>query len=265
MKQLSILVITLATSFCIFFSQPALAACGCTNMTVTWGGLANICSNNNVPDVINANECTRTLGGPGTACPNNTYVYNCSTGVNSQNWMAPAPYQKTGFRITTTYAPNSTYTDCTPGQILQLTITSNGGQAQNPPINPTSLTGNQTFGNPAFNVRINNNASQSFPRVDQQYGTTGRQYYGGDNYIGTATDVVSSQSNTGSQWWDNTDQSKDAQNENATWAYRFISFVRGSDGQQSCSCAKDITVNWPANMNPVTQIMTAANGNQNCP
>jgi len=55
------------------------------------------------------------------------------------------------------------------------------------------------------------------------------------------------------RWWDNTDQEKDSQAENATWRYKFVSWVRGSStAQPSCACGFDIAVNWAANSAPVT-------------
>ncbi|EGJ30545.1 MULTISPECIES: hypothetical protein [Moorena] len=255
MKRLLItLLVTLVTSFCLFANEAALAICSCTNMAVAFGGTGvNICSNN----TLNFSECTRSNGGTGTACPSNTYVYNCPTGANTFDPLS----QGTGFKVAATYAPGSTASDCIPGQILQETITSNMPITY-PKINPTTLTGNQTIG--GLDLRINNNASQSYPRVGQIYQGTTRQFFGGDNYEGGATTVISSQSNTGSEWWDNPDQTKDNQTENATWRFRFISFVRGSAGQQNCSCATDIAVDWGSNVNPVTGIQRGTSGNENC-
>ena len=77
MKYLSLLLMILIASFCMFSNEPALAACGCQNMTVTWAGPVNICSNNDLPDLLvpNGGECTRIAGGDNTACPNNLFIY----------------------------------------------------------------------------------------------------------------------------------------------------------------------------------------------
>ena len=240
-------------------SDMVLAACGCTSMTVQRVGAATICSNNDVQ----FNECNRVAGGQGTACPNNTYVFTCPTGVNDQHWADQAPFQRTGFKVSATYAGGSNAAECITGQILQETITSNGVFEGNPLINPSALGGNETIG--GLDLRINNNGAQSVPRVGTTYGQTGRQFYGGDNYaVGTA-DVIYNNTNAGAQWWDNTDQTKDMQGENATWSYQFISYVRGTAGQPSCSCSTTISVNWLANSNPVTMMNGGAFANENCP
>lgn len=260
MKRLSILLIALVASFCLFSNEAALAACGCTQMTVSTFGNQTICSDNKM-DMRRFKECTRTNGGLNTVCPNNTYVYNCPTGVNSQQLSRAPYYQRTGLKITATYTNGSTATDCTPGQILQETLTSNM-VVQKPNINPTSLGGNQNIG--GLNLRIDNNPHNEFPDVGQTSGQ--RQDFGGDNYIRTATDVISSNSASGAQWWDNTDQTKHKKKEDATWAYRFISFVRGSAGQPSCSCVTNIGVTWKPGKNPATNISraTTAPGSQRC-
>ena len=225
-------------------------------MTVTFAGDQAICSNND----LNFAECVQTAGGVGTACPGTTYVYTCPTGPNSLVRHAPDFEQKTGFKVNADYSGGSTAADCTPGQILQETITSEGAGEPNPNINPTSLNGDQSFG--ALDTTIDNNAGNQFPQVGAA--AAGRQSYGGDNYIAGAVDVISSQTDAGSQWYDNPDQNKDNDAENATWQFRFLSYVNGSAGEDSCSCAFQINVDWPGNSDPATVFEGRADGSVNC-
>ncbi|MEP3048696.1 MAG: hypothetical protein ABJL55_15270 [Roseibium sp.] len=231
----------------------AFAACGCDRMDVSHAGIQTLCSNN---DLVFA-ECVKTGGGAATVCPTANFVYTCPTGANNLSVLE----QKTGFKVEARYTAGSDAVACTPGQILQETINSDQ-QVDYPKINPTTLTGNETFG--TLDTRINNNSLQKFPLVDQVYGATTRQLFGGDNYNAGALDVISSQSDAGAQWWDNPDQTKDDATENATWQFRFISFVQGSAGEASCSCAFDIDVEWQAHMNPTTTYTQQAAGSENC-
>lgn len=237
----------------------AYAACSCTSMTVTFGGDQDICSNNDFDVGVDFTECQKAAGGHGTACPNHAFIYTCPTGVNSQAGLE----QKTGFKIAAAYGGGSNADDCTPGQILQETITSDQGVVQ-PTINPTSLDGDQTLN--GYDTTIDNDATHPFPQVGAMT-AAGRNAYGGDNYIAGAVDVISGQSDAGSNWWDNPDQNKDDAGENATWQFRFLSYVRGSGGVGggSCSCAFDIDVTWAANMAPVTTFTPRADGSENCP
>lgn len=246
----------LIIGFSSALASSAHAACSCTSMSVTFGGDEEICSDNDLDVNVDFPECQRAAGGPGTACPANAFIYTCPTGANNHVDLE----QKTGFKISATYGGGSNADDCTPGQILQETITSDQGFDQ-PTINATSLDGDQTFN--GYDATIDNDETHEFPQV----GTViaGRNVYGGDNYVAGAGDVISGQSDAGSNWWDNPDQNKDAADENATWQFRFLSFVRGSAGQASCSCAFDIDVTWDADSDPVTAFAARAEGSENCP
>ncbi|HEY4592209.1 MAG TPA: hypothetical protein VIJ61_07365, partial [Thermoanaerobaculia bacterium] len=97
------------------------------------------------------------------------------------------------------------------------------------------------------------------------------QKYGGDDYKSyTASDVLFAYNTTVTpntlSWWDNPDQSKDAQSEQATWQFRFISFVQSSGSTEpSCACAFDIKVDWPANNNnPTTTYTYRSTDSSNC-
>jgi hypothetical protein len=86
-----------------------------------------------------------------------------------------------------------------------------------PKINPTSISGAQTIaGKPIF---VDNNAANPFPQVGATSGAS--QKYGGDDYASyKATDVLfaydTSKTPNTLSWWDNPDQTKDAQSEAAT-------------------------------------------------
>jgi hypothetical protein len=238
------------------------AACGCTQMTLKRAGTTGVlCSNANLNFL--ATECTKSPGAS-KGCTT-TYAYDCQLGVNSKKYTNVKPYQKTGFLSAATMTAGSTVTQCETGQLLQETIMSSLPVTQ-PKINPTSITGAQTIaGKPIF---VDNDPMNPFPQIGATSGTA--QKYGGDDYANyMATDVLfayntSVTPNTLS-WWDNPDQSKDAQSEKAEWQFRFISFVMGSAGQPSCACAFDIRVNWPSNsMNPTTTWTYRAADSSNC-
>ncbi len=238
---------------------PALAQadCGCTGMTVNWrnaGGTYQICSNNGA---YNFPECTRSPA-QGTTCGGKTtYAWTCPIGPNSlvtetkkdsQSNDYEGPWQRTGFAIVATLAQNSMAEQCVTGQVLQERIISNGSKQPNPNINSTSVSDEYRFAD--LDVFVENDPDETFPDIDAQRG--GDQLYGGDNYqlVNSATSLISTFGTT-TMWWDNTDQTKtgstkaEAQNERASWAYRFIAFVDGSDDTKpSCSCAFDINVDW---------------------
>ncbi|WP_026381492.1 hypothetical protein [Afifella pfennigii] len=240
----------------------ALAVCGCTNMTMARAdpGTQIICSAAQRPGFP---ECTERTGGARTTCTT-TYEYACPTGVNSANWAGAAPSQKTGFGANATLT--GTESQCTSGQLLTLTITGNGGVEPNPNINPTNATGaaGQLVGGVTFNV--DNTATNPFPQYPRGGGTQNNPNFGGDNYRWADNAAVLIERGNGrTRWWDNTDQGKDNQAEVATWSYKFVSWVKGSStAQSSCACGFDITVNWPANANPVTTYTQDPAYSSNC-
>lgn len=241
-------------------AEEASALCGCTEMTVTNTQNITVCSPRNLGDF---DEQCQVLapGADGNACAEGEYRYTCPTGVNSTEWDADEPTQSTGFLVQATYAGGSNGGECTTGQILQETITSNGGNAPSPNINPTSLAGDQTIG--GRDLRIDNNAAHNFPRVGAMQ--QGLPLFGGDNYRAADNNVLSGSSNAGSWWWDNTDQTKDEPDENATWAYEFVAFVMGNgDGQASCACTFTIGVTWDGGEEPDTVWAYNAGNSPNC-
>ncbi|GGB51548.1 hypothetical protein GCM10011316_24470 [Roseibium aquae] len=252
-----------AGALALALSTPVAADCGCTGMSVTFAGPQDICSNNWFPIGADAGpdngfpECTaRQDVGPGTACQGFAYIYICPTGVNSE----VALEQKTGFKVEADYAGGSDGAQCTAGQILQLSITSNMG-ADIPDINPTTLDGDQDFG--TYLTTIDNDEDNAFPAAGSR--ANGRYTYGGDNYQSDSGQVIIGQTDGGVQWWDNTDQAKDGHDENASWEYRFLSFVRGSGGENpDCSCAFDIDVIWLDDSPAVTNFVRSASGSVNC-
>ena len=253
-------LILLACVFGASASSSAMAACGCTNMTVTRSQVISACSTRNLGNFDG--QCLVLAPGAGdNDCGGGAYKYTCPTGVNSQDLEAAEPTQSTGFFVQTAYAGGSNGAECTAGQILQMTITSGGNNEPNPNINPTSLNGNQTIG--GRNLRIDNNGAHAFPRIgtmEQQ-----RPKFGGDNYMAANVNVLSGSSNAGSWWWDNTDQTKDEAAEAATWAYEFVAFVQGSGGgQPSCACTFTIDVGWDSNQHPGTAYAYNAGNSVNC-
>ncbi|MCY1014541.1 hypothetical protein [Pyxidicoccus sp. MSG2] len=242
----------------------ASAACGCSNMRLVHAGATGTMCSNAALNFL-ATECA-VAPGASKGCAT-TWAYECNLGVNSKKYANVKPYQRTGFQPVATLTAGSTVSQCSTGQLLQLTITGNGSVEANPAINPTSLAGTQTVG--GRRLYIDNSGAHPFPQVGAtQPSAGGDPKFGGDNYSNyTSGDVLFNYNAATRQlsWWDNTDQSKDAQGEVATWKYKFVSFVQGTAGQTSCACAFDIAVNWPANNNaPVTTWTYQAGGSQNC-
>ncbi|WP_156901362.1 hypothetical protein [Nisaea denitrificans] len=242
-------------------AESALAACGCADMTITRQNNVTMCSPRNIDDF---NECAKLAPNVGgNNCGANEYQYTCPTGANSQILGGNSPSQKTGFYVDATYDNGSNEAHCTPGQILQMSIVSNGQAAGNPTINTTSVDGDTRIG--GQDVRIDNNQAHEFPQVGAMVQQVAS--FGGDNYRQPGDNgVLSGSSNAGSWWWDNTDQEKDlGQGEAATWRYSFVSFVNGSGGQRpNCACAFNINVTWNANQNPVTAYVYDAGNSVNC-
>jgi hypothetical protein len=231
-------------------AQTAWAVCSCTNLTVahTTGYNQIICSATERPDFT---ECTERTAPNNTEC-DTQYEYSCPIGVNSQQWATPAPEQKTGFGVTATLTGDST--QCTSGQLLTLTITSNGVVEPNPLINPTNSTGAPGQLVPNISFIVDNNNTNNFPQFPIGGAMPDTPSFGGDNYryADNAT-VLIERSDNNYRWWDNTDQGKDDQQELATWSYKFVSFVKGSSQTQtSCACGFNIIVNWPSNGDPTT-------------
>ncbi|MBZ8133335.1 hypothetical protein [Afifella sp. IM 167] len=224
------------------------------------GGTQIICSANQRPGFP---ECDERTGGARNACAT-TYEYACPTGANSQSLAAAMPSQKTGFGANAVLT--GTETQCTSGQLLTLTINGAGGVEPNPDINPTNATGaaGQLVPNVTFNV--DNDATHPFPQFPRGGGTVAAPNFGGDNYRWADNAAVLIERAPGlTRWWDNTDQGKDTQAEVASWSYKFVSWVKGSSAAQpSCACGFDITVDWPANADPVTTYTQDAAYSSNC-
>ncbi len=224
----------------------ALAACSCTDLTISHANATvKICSNNN----LNFPECARANGSTQNGCAGSTYAYTCPVGVNSKSNLE----QKTGFQAAATLT--GTAGQCKSGQALQLTITSNQGVSK-PKVLATP-SGDVTVG--AYAVTITNDRQVEYPDVGKT--SQNKPLYGADSYTDpAAADLLMQEMADHLKWWDNTDQAKDDAAEEATWKYRFFSYVTGTAGQNSCGCVFDIVVNWPANNNNATTTYTKVDG-----
>jgi hypothetical protein len=248
----------------ILMPQAATAVCGCTAMSIERANATtqDICTNTQHAGL---GECMESAGGAGTACPNTTYVYTCPVGVNSTQWGAPAPSQKTGFVVDATLTGGNG-SQCTSGQLLTLTIMENGVVAANPRINPTNSTGaaGQLVAGVTFDV--DNAAAHQFPQYPIGGGTAAVPKFGGDDYrYANNAAVLIERTDVLYRWWDNTDQEKTNAPENASWRYKFVSFVKGSSAaQSSCACGFDIEVDWASNMNPTTTYTQDGTYSRNC-
>lgn len=256
---------TLLCATCVFVllaAGEAAAVCGCTGMTVnhTTGHTQIICTATQHGDLP---ECTERTGGDRTECTT-TYEYECPVGVNSQDLGAAMPSQKTGFGIVAALTGNET--QCTSGQLLTLTITSGGVTVANPTINPTNSVGAAGQLVPGVTFNVDNDASHQFPQYPIGGGVPNSPNFGGDDYRWADNAAVLIERAPGRyRWWDNTDQEKDRQDENAAWSYKFVSWVRGSStAQESCACGFDVLVAWPPNGPPVTNYVQDATYSHNC-
>ncbi|MCF1504421.1 hypothetical protein L0F51_11735 [Afifella sp. H1R] len=233
----------------VFAASEAWAACGCTGMSVarTTGNTQIICS---AVDQDEFDECTKRSGNARTIC-GTTYEYACPVGVNSEDWGADEPEQRTGFGATATLT--GTASECTSGQLLAMTITGNGGTEDNPKINPTDSTGGPGELVTGVTFDVDNNATHRFPAYPIGGGTATNPKFGGDNYRWSDNASVLIERKDGLyRWWDNTDQGKEDKDEDASWRYKFVSWVRGSSGQPSCACSFDISVDWGSDEDPDT-------------
>jgi len=245
-----------------FAATDAAAVCGCTQMSIAHAdkGTQVICSASQRPGFP---ECTENTGPARTSCTT-AYEYVCPTGVNSQDLAAAAPSQKTGFGANATLA--GTETQCTSGQLLTLTINGAGGVEPNPKINPTNSTGGAGELVAGVTFVVDNDAANPFPQYPIGTGTAAKPQFGGDNYRWADNASVLIERAPGlTRWWDNTDQGKDTQAEDASWAYKFVSWVKGSSSAQaSCACGFDILVKWPSNGKPVTTYTQDPAYSSNC-
>ncbi|MCT8266945.1 hypothetical protein NYQ83_06635 [Afifella sp. JA880] len=253
--------ITLFACGLVFAASEAGAACGCTGMSVarTTGSTQIICSSRDFGDF---KECTKRSGGTRTVCTS-TYEYACPVGVNSKKWGASKPEQKTGFGVTATLTGTSS--QCTSGQLLALTITGDGKTEQNPPINPTNSTGGTGALVAGVTFDVDNDPTHAFPAYPNGGGTATNPKFGGDNYRWADNAKVLIEREDGLfRWWDNTDQGKAKKSEDASWRYKFVSWVKGSSGQPSCACSFDISVDWGPGANPNTTYTQEAAYSSNC-
>jgi hypothetical protein len=229
----------------------AWAACACTSMTVSHANSATvtICSNN----VLNFGECMHAAGSSGNGCAGSTFAYTCPVGINSASGLT----QKTGFAVDA--ALTGTASECQSGQALQLTITSN--ESVSKPKVLATPSGDVTIG--SFTAKITNDRRRVYPNVGTTLGS--HPLFGADSYTNpAATDLLIHETANGIKWWDNTDQTKDKATENATWQYRFYSYVQGSSGQNGCACVFDIDVNWPANAAAATTFTEVGASSTSC-
>jgi hypothetical protein len=227
-------------------ARPALAKCGCTDMKIARAGTTGIvCTDKNLD--FKPPECTR-WDGHTKGCTT-TYAYECALGVNDTHWGDAEPYQRTGFEPRATLAPGSTLAECYIGQVLQETITSEGVVVPNRKINPTSVSGVVSLA--GHQVKVDNDSTHPYPQIGAKSSTN--PLFGGDNYRDPAApELLFDVTPTSVSWWDNPDQTKDKQTENATWAFRFVAFVLGTHGEPSCACAFTIGVTWKASTDPAT-------------
>lgn len=236
--------------------ERAEAVCSCTHMTIhTTGGTETLCSNQN----LNFPECAKTPAQGAGPCAAYTYQYVCPVGPTNQS----STENHYGFVAEAQIAGGSTLSDCAKGQALQLTITSNMGVTK-PVIAYPQPAGTFTIGGATFAVEPGDGV-----KVYPDVGTNDPNHnplYGADNYSDPASPSHLIQwSNGALKWWDNTDQTKDAPAEQATWKYRFVSFVKGSAGQSSCACFFEIDLNWASNAAaPVVTPAQALPGSTSC-
>lgn len=222
----------------------ASAACACTGMTIehTTGNTVTLCSSHD----LHYAECQQHQGGPSTLCPATTYSYTCPVGVNTSTALE----QWTGFGVRTTLTGTSS--ECHSGQALQLTITSNQHVDQ-PEIHATP-TGDVQIG--GFTARVKHSPpAAAMPAIGAMTPPPNPvQSFGADTYTDPdAPDLLIERTASAIKWWDNTNQEKDSAQEQATWSYRFASFVQGTNGQASCACVFNINVDW-RNAQPATSM-----------
>ncbi len=239
------------------WSGAALGACGCDGITVTKssGSTAFICTTSQ----LNFSECLE-RSASSVGCPSTyTWAYQCPTGVNNQVGLK----QKIGFQALA--APTGTPSQCESGQALQLSITSDLG-ADKPNRLATPANGVRTIGGYAFYT--SNTTTEEYPDVGDTITVWPTTYplYGADNYTAPSDGTLIEINDTNRRiiWWDNTDQEKDAADENAVWDYKFISFIEGTGGQSSCACVLDIKVTWDANVAATTTITKDTTNSSNC-
>ncbi len=138
--------------------------------------------------------------------------------------------------------------------------------ADKPNILATPASGLRTIG--GYDFYTSNTTTDDYPDVGDTITVSSTTYplYGGDNYTGPADGTLIEIDDTNGRiiWWDNTDQEKDAADENAVWDYKFISFIEGTEGQSSCACVLDIKVTWDANAAATTTITKDATNSSNC-
>lgn len=239
---------TLRTGFTALALTAALAtsahaACSCTGMTIHRGGAPfAVCSNANLQDFVTTNECAREAGSNANGCAGYAYRYACATGANTLT-AADQPYQHTGFGVEATIVGNPN--DCRPGHALQQKITGRG-TSKNSALH-AHPTGDVDIGNLRVTIKGGNG---TMPEIGAM--SNNRQEFGADNYTDVAAQDVLIEGGNRIKWWDNPDQTKDRRNENATWQFRYFSYVLGSGGGQSCGCVFKIDVDWQRLQNPVT-------------
>ncbi|MGF6307865.1 hypothetical protein ABIB82_001904 [Bradyrhizobium sp. i1.8.4] len=217
----------------------AQAACGCTGITVshTDGQTMSICSNAdiNVTDPDNGFPECKKIPGPNHQCGKYSFRYDCPIGVNSVS-NQPKIMQRTGFLVDAQLT--GTPSQCKSGHALQLTIT--GDQVSRPKVHGTP---DHDVSIGGVNAAIVHDQRRLVPELGE---TSGKQdLFGADSYTDPkATDSLIQQDAGSTKWWDNTDQRKDDHTEHATWAYRYLSYIIGTDSNDSCACVYDIKVDW---------------------
>jgi hypothetical protein len=237
------------------------AVCACTGMNVSHADRAQvkICSNAN----LNFRECARAAGA-NSGCVGHLYSYTCPVGVNSTVNTRNTASQKTGFGIEATLMGNSD--ECHSGHALQETITSDHGVTI--PMVHATPQGDVTIGN--FHVTIRNDRGSTFPPVGEMTRAPNRHpLFGADSYTDpAAADVLiertEDQNGGHIKWWDNPDQTKDAPAENATWHFRYFSYVTGSTAADGCGCVFNINVTWLPNQAAITSWAFDAASSRRC-
>jgi hypothetical protein len=224
----------------------ARAACGCTGITVTHTDktMVSICSNADI-DVTDPDkgipECKK-VARPNHQC-GTSFRYDCPVGVNTV--AIKGVIQRTGFLVDAQLT--GTASQCKSGHALQLTI--KGNKISRPKVH----------GTPDKDVSIG--ALQAAFVHDKRFlvpehgevTPSNQDKFGADSYTDpNATDSLIHQDANSVKWWDNTDQSKDDDAEHANWAYRYLSYVKGTGTNDSCACVYDIDVDWASHAKNAT-------------
>lgn len=224
---------------------PASAACSCESMALQVAEESNVFCGQEEGEYLDAPGCANLVNPPDNAgCPEGTFPYRCPLGRFDPQAGEEFLVMGWTFQIVATVTEGSTASECTTGQYVAGSATVNGVEVDSE-LDTTPAAGPNDLGD---GLTVQGVAEPSPVPPLPEPPDRDDPSMGADGYTGASElDYLRLRvlDDSGQIWFIDAPQDEiEALTDQLTQAFQFVTFVKPSDGGESCWCRFTLGLTW---------------------